>query len=69
MALTEPSESETLNLFKILETNFPSKTLGEDKWQILAVMPTMTVSKAAMERLTYISDICYHCRRSSQSRC
>jgi len=69
MALTEPSESETLNLFKILETNFPSKTLGEDKWQILAVMPTMTVSKAAMERLTYISDICHHCRRSSQSRC
>jgi len=53
MALTEPSESETLQLFKDLETNFPSSTLGEGKWQILAVMTLTTRTKAASKRLTF----------------
>lgn len=37
MALTEPTKQETVALFEELESSFPSRSLGEDKWQILAV--------------------------------
>jgi hypothetical protein len=37
MALTNPSPEDAVNLFKDIETHFPSKTLGEERWQILAV--------------------------------
>ncbi|KAF2480018.1 hypothetical protein BDY17DRAFT_329933 [Neohortaea acidophila] len=37
MALTEPTPEQTLKLFQDIEQHFPSKTLGEDKWQILAI--------------------------------
>jgi len=38
MALTNPSPEEALQLFKDIERHFPSKTLGEERWQILAVL-------------------------------
>lgn len=37
MAHTKPSPEETLDLFKDIESSFPSATLGDDKWYILAV--------------------------------
>ena len=37
MALTEPTAEDALKLFQDIEQLFPSATLGEDKWQILAV--------------------------------
>jgi hypothetical protein len=33
----DPTEDEALALFKSIEEKFPSKTLGNDKWYILAV--------------------------------
>ncbi|CZT20919.1 uncharacterized protein RCC_06779 [Ramularia collo-cygni] len=37
MAQTNPTEAETIELFKDLEQNFPSASLGNDKWYILAI--------------------------------
>jgi hypothetical protein len=37
MALTEPLAEDAINLFKDIESHFPSKSLGEERWQILAV--------------------------------
>lgn len=37
MSLTEPSKQEALDLLKSIEQHFPSKTLGTDKWFILAI--------------------------------
>jgi hypothetical protein len=37
MSLTNPTKEETLSLFASLEEHFPSKTLGNDKWYILAI--------------------------------
>jgi hypothetical protein len=33
----DPTEEEALALFKAVEEKFPSKSLGDDKWYILAV--------------------------------
>jgi hypothetical protein len=33
----DPTEDEALTLFKAIEEKFPSKTLGDDKWYVLAV--------------------------------
>jgi hypothetical protein len=33
----DPTEEEALALFAALEKQFPSKSLGNDKWYILAV--------------------------------
>lgn len=33
----DPTEEEALELFKAVEDNFPSKTLGSNKWYILVV--------------------------------
>jgi hypothetical protein len=33
----DPTSAEALALFSTLEKKFPSKTLGSDKWYILAV--------------------------------
>lgn len=33
----DPTEEEALALFKSVEERFPSKSLGDDKWYILAV--------------------------------
>lgn len=37
MSNTEPSKGDAIKLFQDLEHHFPSKTLGDDKWQILAI--------------------------------
>jgi hypothetical protein len=37
MSLTNPNKEETLSLFTSLEEHFPSKSLGNDKWYILAI--------------------------------
>lgn len=37
MSLTNPSKEETLALFASVEQHFPAKTLGDDKWYILAL--------------------------------
>jgi hypothetical protein len=37
MSLTNPTKEGTLSLFASLEEHFPSKTLGDDKWYILAI--------------------------------
>ncbi|KAK0787160.1 hypothetical protein LTR91_015301 [Friedmanniomyces endolithicus] len=37
MALTNPSAEDALQLFKVIEENFPTQTLGEERWYILAV--------------------------------
>jgi hypothetical protein len=37
MALTNPTATEALALFQEIEQKFPSATLGDDKWYILAV--------------------------------
>ena len=37
MALTEPFPEDALRLFEEIEEHFPSESLGDDKWQILAV--------------------------------
>lgn len=37
MSLTEPVPEEALQLFQSIESSFPSKTLGEDKWYILTL--------------------------------
>lgn len=37
MSLTNPSKDETLALFASIEQQFPAKTLGDDKWYILAL--------------------------------
>lgn len=47
MSLTEPTREETLNLINTLEKDFPSKCLGEDKWQILAVYHQLYLSANA----------------------
>jgi hypothetical protein len=33
----DPTDEEALALFEALEEKFPSKTLGDDKWYVLAV--------------------------------
>lgn len=33
----DPTEEEALELFKVIEDKFPSKTLGNDKWYIVVV--------------------------------
>jgi hypothetical protein len=33
----DPTDDEALALFRAIEEKFPSKTLGDDKWYILAV--------------------------------
>jgi hypothetical protein len=38
MALTNPTSEDALKLFKEVELQFPSATLGDDKWEILAVL-------------------------------
>ena len=48
MALTDPSKEETLGLFQDIEQHFPSHTLGEDKWQILAVSFELTMVKTSL---------------------
>lgn len=35
--LQDPTEAEALALFKAVEEKFPSRTLGNDKWYVLAV--------------------------------
>ncbi|KAK0328289.1 hypothetical protein LTR54_001976 [Friedmanniomyces endolithicus] len=37
MALTNPSAEDALQLFKDIEEHFPTQTLGEERWYILAV--------------------------------
>ncbi|KAK0353116.1 hypothetical protein LTR94_017967 [Friedmanniomyces endolithicus] len=37
MALTNPSAEDALQLFKVIEENFPTQTLGEERWYILAI--------------------------------
>ncbi|EME44687.1 hypothetical protein DOTSEDRAFT_173003 [Dothistroma septosporum NZE10] len=37
MSLTDPTPEEALQLFQSMESSFPSKTLGDDKWYILAL--------------------------------
>ncbi|KAK5112190.1 hypothetical protein LTR85_011623 [Meristemomyces frigidus] len=37
MALTNPFAEEALQLFKDVEHHFPSKSLGEERWYILAI--------------------------------
>ena len=37
MSLTNPTKEETLALFASIEQHFPAKTLGNDKWYILAL--------------------------------
>lgn len=37
MSLTDPTPEEALQLFQSIESSFPSKTLGDDKWYILAL--------------------------------
>ena len=37
MSLTNPTKEETLALFASIEQHFPAKTLGNDKWFILAL--------------------------------
>ncbi len=48
MALTNPSAEDALQLFKDIEEHFPTQTLGEERWYILAVSsaksPTTTRS-------------------------
>jgi len=36
----DPTDDEALALFKSVETLFPSKTLGDNKWYILTVFIT-----------------------------
>ena len=33
----EPTAAEAITLFQTIEQKFPSKTLGEDKWYLVAV--------------------------------
>jgi hypothetical protein len=42
MALTNPTSEDALKLFKEVELQFPSATLGDDKWEILAVLHPFT---------------------------
>ena len=42
MALTNPTPEDALKLFKDIEQKFPSANLGEDKWEILAVLALFT---------------------------
>ena len=44
MALTNPRPEDSLKLFQDIEKHFPSSTLGDDKWQILAVCISPTSS-------------------------
>lgn len=37
MSLTNPTKEETIALFNSIEQHFPAKTLGDDKWYILAI--------------------------------
>ena len=37
MSLTEPTPEETLQLFQSIESAFPAKALGDDKWYILTL--------------------------------
>lgn len=37
MSLTTPTKEEAIALFDSIEKHFPSKTLGSDKWFILAL--------------------------------
>ena len=39
----DPTEAEALALFKALEEKFPSATLGDGKWYILAVRSMLRV--------------------------
>jgi hypothetical protein len=35
----DPTPEEAIRLFEAIEEKFPSKTLGEDKWYLVAVRP------------------------------
>lgn len=37
MSLTTPTKEATLSLFTSIESQFPTKTLGNDKWYILTL--------------------------------
>jgi len=37
MSLAEPTKEDAVALFKAIEDHFPSKSLGDDKWYILAL--------------------------------
>jgi hypothetical protein len=37
----DPTEDDALALFKAVEEKFPSKSLGDDKWYVLAVCTCM----------------------------
>jgi hypothetical protein len=49
----DPTDDEALALFRAIEEKFPSKTLGDDKWYILAV------SKHVQLQTTIIDDMQY----------
>lgn len=55
MALTNPTPEEAMALFKEIEQKFPSATLGEDKWEILAVQ---IPSVHASESILILPDLC-----------
>jgi hypothetical protein len=35
--INKPTKEKAVELFKAIETKFPSKTLGEDKWYLVVV--------------------------------
>jgi hypothetical protein len=37
----DPTEDEALALFTAIESNFPSESLGQDKWYVLTVSPAL----------------------------
>jgi hypothetical protein len=49
----DPTEEEALALFKAIEEKFPSSTLGDDKWYVLAV------SRSSQPQTTDINDMQY----------
>ena len=69
MATTNPLSEEALQLFKDIEWNFPSQTLGEDRWQILAVrnclQPKMYVT---WQLKPVLLDLGHYSRRTSSVR-
>ena len=68
MALTDPSKEDAHQLFQEVEQHFPSSSLGEERWQIVAVCIDLRFLANGRPELMSVLDLGRVWRRPSRIR-